>query len=413
MGVCTVEDEKNRPKFRKIFNNEECKNSDLENSKLSRKKSSNNNIIDISLNSKKTIIKLIGEIKSKPIKIKSNIDCKILIMENSSSITIENCKNCSILLAPCASTIAVENCENLNLICASLNIKLINVKKGNIYLFSMNPVIIEDCENIYLGNFFFQYMELPEMFINSKLNIWNNKWSIYEEEGKNKNINYSNDFIKQGIIDIFRPTFNECYINFDQYQFMPYTYGKSLKKNNIDEQNINYTNFMILIKQEDFQESELLKILLPDELENYNMKLIATLGVGEKSEKIKEFFKKLELNKNNNSLINYILTKSPKDGLFESFQSSMLKSSTNKSRLNEIDLSNNEYMNINYKFLRNDDILFLWLVNCDEDFNDIKTYFNNFFEPIKIDIITKETFGWNENEFEKYLNSFFEFEKND
>ena len=152
---------------------------------------------------------------------------------------------------------------------------------------------------------------------------------------------------------------------------------------------------------------------MPDELENYNMKLIATLGVGEKSEKIKEFIKKLELNKNNNSLINYILTKSPKDGLFESFQCSVLKSSTNKSRLNEIDLSNNEYMNINYKFLRNDDILFLWLVNCDEDFNDIKTYFNNFFEPIKIDIITKETFGWNENEFEKYLNSFFEFEKND
>ena len=93
------------------------------------------------------------------------------------------------------------------------------------------------------------------------------------------------------------------------------------------------------------------------------MKLIATLGIGEKSEKIKDFIKKLELNKNNNSLINYILKKIPKDGLFESFQSSVLKSSTNKSRLNEIDLSNNEYMNINYKFLRNDDRMKMNLKN--------------------------------------------------
>ena len=412
MGVCTVEDEKDRPKFRKIYNNEECKNSDFENSKLNRKRSSNNNIIDISLNSKKTIIKLIGEIKSKPIKIKSNIDCKILIMENSQSIKIENCKNCSILLAPCASTISVENCENLNLISASLNLKLINIKKGNIYLFSMNPVIIEDCENINLGNFFFQYTELPEMFINSKLNIWNNKWSIYDEEGKNTNINYSNDFIKQEIIDIFKSTFNECYINVDQYQFLPYTYGKSFNKNNIDEHSINYTNFIIILRQEDFLESDILKLLLPDELENINVRLITTLSIEEKSDKIADFIKILELNMNNNSLINYLLRKNSKDGLFESFQSSVLKSSTNKSRLNEIDLSNNEYMSNNYKFLKNGDLLFLWLANCNEDFDEIKNYFNNFFDTINIDIITKETFGWNEIEFEKYLNAFFEFEKN-
>ena len=409
MGVCTVEDEKNRPKFRNIFNNEESKNSDLENSKMKRNKTPNDKIIDISLNSKKTIIKLIGEIKSKSIKIKSNIDCKILIMENSQLINIENCINCSMLLAPCASTVVVENCENLNLISASFNLKLINIKKSNIYLFSLNPIIIENCENINLGNFFFQYTELPEMFINSKLNIWNNKWSIYKEEGKNININYSNDFIKQEIIDIFKPTFNDCYINVDQYQFLPYTYGKSFFQNNIDEYSINYINFIILIRQEDFLESDILKLLLPDELENINVKLISTLAIGNKGNKFSEFIKKLELNKNNNSLINYLLRKNSKDGSFESFQSSVLKSST-RSRLNEIDLSNNEYMNNNYKFMRNGDLLFLWFVNCYEDFNDIKHYFNNFFDSINIDIITKENFGWNEKEFEKYLNSFFEFE---
>ena len=408
MGVCTVEDEKNRPKYRQVINNEESKISNEDLPKLKRKKSSSNKFIDISLNSKKTIIKLIGEIKGKSIKIKNNIDCKILIMENSQSISVENCKNCSILLAPCESTIIVDNCENLNLISASLNLKIINVKKGNIFYFTINPIIIEDSEDIYLGNFFFQYTELPEMFINSKLNIWNNKWSLYEEEGKNNNINYSNNFIKQKIIDIFKPTFNDCYINVDQYQYLPFTYGKSLEE---QIYNNNYIDFMIIIRQEDFQENEILKMLLPDELENYNTKLIITLAVEENSEKISDLIKNLELNKDNNNLINYILRKNNKDGLLESFQSSVLKNSGNRSRLNDFDLSNNEYMINNYKFLKNRDLLFLWFVNCSEGFRDINNYFNIFFEPTNVDIITKETFGWNENEFKKYLNVFFEFEK--
>ena len=74
MGVCSVGDENNRPKYRKVINNEDSKNSNEDIPKLKRKKSSSNKIIDISLNSKKTIIKLIGEIKGKSIKIKNNID---------------------------------------------------------------------------------------------------------------------------------------------------------------------------------------------------------------------------------------------------------------------------------------------------------------------------------------------------
>ena len=371
MGVCTVEDEKNRPKYRKVINNEESKISNEELTKLKRKKSSSNKFIDISLNSKKTIIKLIGEIKGKSIKIKNNIDCKILIMENSQSINVEKCKNCSLLLAPCESTIIVDNCENINLISASLNLKIINVKKGNIFYFTINPIVIEDSEDIYLGNFFFQYTELPEMFINSKLNIWNNNWSCYEQEGKNENINYSNDLIKQVLIDKFKPTLSSCYINIDQYQFLPFTYGKSIYHSNNDENNNNYINFMIIIRSEDIQESELLKMLLPEELEKYKVKLISTLVLEENNSKIGDLIQKLELNKDTSNIVNYILGKNSREELLESKQSSVFINSINKSRLNEIDLSNNEFTFNNYKFLKNKDSLILWFVNCGDNFNEI------------------------------------------
>ena len=410
MGVCTAEDEKNNKKYRKINKIEESKNVEGAGSKINKKISFQNKIIDISLNSKKTIIKLIGEIKEKPIKIKNNIDCIILIMENSPSITLENCKNCSILLAPCSSSIYVENCENLNLISASLNIKIMNVKKGNLFIFTNNPAIIKNSEDIYLGNFFFQYTELPEMFINSKLNIWNNKWSLYKDEGRNKNIKYSNNAIKQKVVDKFNIVLNKCYINIDQYQFLPFTYGKKLlNENNIG--NNNYINFMIIIKEEDIQENEILKSILPEELENYKINLISTLVLEENNEKIKDLIKQLELNKENGDLINYILRKKDKEKLLESFQSSGLKNSENKCGLNEIDLSNNENMNNNYKFLNKGDLLFLWFFNGSNGFKEIYSYFNNFFEQINIDIIKKETFGWDEDKFTKYLEYFFEFEK--
>ena len=410
MGVCTAEDEKNNKKYRKINKIEESKNVEGAGSKINKKISFQNKIIDISLNSKKTIIKLIGEIKEKPIKIKNNIDCIILIMENSPSITLENCKNCSILLAPCSSSIYVENCENLNLISASLNIKILNVKKGNLFIFTNNPAIIKNSEDIYLGNFFFQYTELPEMFINSKLNIWNNKWSLYKDEGRNKNIKYSNNAIKQKVVDKFNIVLNKCYINIDQYQFLPFTYGKKLlNENNIG--NNNYINFMIIIKEEDIQENEILKSILPEELENYKINLISTLVLEENNEKIKDLINQLELNKENGDLINYILRKNDKEKLLESFQSSGLKNSENKCGLNEIDLSNNENMNNNYKFLNKGDLLFLWFFNGSNGFKEIYSYFNNFFEQINIDIIKKETFGWDEDKFTKYLEYFFEFEK--
>ena len=410
MGVCTAEDEKNNKKYRKINKIEESKNVEGAGSKINKKISFQNKIIDISLNSKKTIIKLIGEIKGKPIKIKNNIDCIILIMENSPSITLENCKNCSILLAPCSSSIYVENCENLNLISASLNIKIMNVKRGNLFIFTNNPAIIKNSEYIYLVNFFFQYTELPEMFINSKLNIWNNKWSLYKDEGRNKNIKYSNNAIKQKVVDKFNIVLNKCYINIDQYQFLPFTYGKKLlNENNIG--NNNYINFMIIIKEEDIQENEILKSILPEELENYKINLISTLVLEENNEKIKDLINQLELNKENGDLINYILRKNDKEKLLESFQSSGLKNSENKCGLNEIDLSNNENMNNNYKFLNKGDLLFLWFFNGSNGFKEIYSYFNNFFEQINIDIIKKETFGWDEDKFTKYLEYFFEFEK--
>lgn len=419
MGVCASDDKQHRTRnFRMSMNQiEEDKTCEKYNSKLySPKKNSNNNYnndktIEISLNSKKTIIKSIGQIKGESVSIKNNLNCIIMIMDYSYSINIQNCQNCSIFVAPTQTSITVQDCQDLNLICVSRNLKVLNSKQSNLYYFVSNYPIIESCQKINLGNFFVQYMELHEMFNNSKLNIWNNKWSCFEEKGNNIDITYSNDNVKQKVVDIFMPIFPQCYINVDQFQFIPFTYGKSLQIEN------SFINFLIILKQEDLPEGDILKMLLPEEIENYRVKLISTMPVKDKSDTIQKVIKKLEPNKENSILINYLMRINTNQEGTESLQGSRMKNnpsynSINKSRLNEFDLSNNEGFGIsNFKFLNKGDFLFLWFINENDDFGEIYDYFNTFFEPLYIGKILKEQFNCDEISFREILQQIFEFQK--
>lgn len=419
MGVCASDDKQHRTRnFRMSMNQiEEDKTCEKYNSKLcSPKKNSNNNYnndktIEISLNSKKTIIKSIGQIKGESVSIKNNLNCIIMIMDYSYSINIQNCQNCSIFVAPTQTSITVQDCQDLNLICVSKNLKVLNSKQSNLYYFVSNYPIIESCQKINLGNFFVQYMELHEMFNNSKLNIWNNKWSCFEEKGNNIDITYSNDNVKQKVVDIFMPIFPQCYINVDQFQFIPFTYGKSLEI--VD----SFINFLIILKQEDLPEGDILKMLLPEEIENYRVKLVSTMPVKDKSDTIQKVIKKLEPNKENSILINYLMRINTNQEGTESLHGSRMKNnpsynSINKSRLNEFDLSNNEGFGIsNFKFLNKGDFLFLWFINENDDFGEIYDYFNTFFEPLYIGKILKEQFNCDEISFREILQQIFEFQK--
>ena len=419
MGIYASDDKQHRTRnFRMSMNQiEEDKTCEKYNSKLcSPKKNSNNNYnndktIEISLNSKKTIIKSIGQIKGESVSIKNNLNCIIMIMDYSYSINIQNCQNCSIFVAPTQTSITVQDCQDLNLICVSRNLKVLNSKQSNLYYFVSNYPIIESCQKINLGNFFVQYMELHEMFNNSKLNIWNNKWSCFEEKGNNIDITYSNDNVKQKVVDIFMPIFPQCYINVDQFQFIPFTYGKSLQI--VD----SFINFLIILKQEDLPEGDILKMLLPEEIENYRVKLISTMPVKDKSDTIQKVIKKLEPNKENSILINYLMRINTNQEGTESLHGSRMKNnpsynSVNKSRLNEFDLSNNEGFGIsNFKFLNKGDFLFLWFINENDDFGEIYDYFNTFFEPLYIGKILKEQFNCDEISFRETLQQIFEFQK--
>ena len=415
MGICQSDFKKRKPDKSII-----CQNQDDSNEQnlshipipiisARHKKKLHKSDLLITENKNKTIKKSIGQINGKEVIINNNNDCIILIMDYSYSITIKNCENCNIFLAPCETSIMISDCININIISISAYLTLKNIEQSNFYVFVSNNPVFERCSKIKLGYFFIQYTEIQEMFQKSKINIWQNKWSSYKKIGKNFDIIFSDDITKFSVINKFMSKFPDCYINVDQHQFVPLTYGKSIIQN---EKNVN---FILIFKYGDFQENEILKLILPEEIENRGAKLISTIIIKENSQKFEFLMEIFQKNKKNRKVIEYLnknIATSEKN--YKSIENTSITPMNNsdKNRLNVLDLtSNNEFNCNNRDFLTKDDILFLWLRNEDNNFNAINEYLDFCLDSNYVGWLGKNHFGCNdETEFSTLLTQIFELE---
>ena len=410
MGICQSDFKKRKPDKSII-----CQNQDDSNEQnlshipipiisARHKKKLHKSDLLITENKNKTIKKSIGQINGKEVIINNNNDCIILIMDYSYSITIKNCENCNIFLAPCETSIMINDCININIISISAYLTLKNIEQSNFYIFvSKNPVF-ENCSKIRVGYFFIQYTELQEMFHKSK----KNRWSSFKEIGKNSDIDFSDDITKLNVINKFMTKFPDCYINVDQHQFVPLTYGKSIIQN---EKNVN---FILIFKYGDFQESEILKLILPEEIENRGVKLISTKIIKENSKNFDFLIDIFQKNKKSHKVIDYLnkkITLTEKN--YRSIENSSIihMNPSDKNRLNALDLTNdNDLYNYNNRdFLTKEDILLLWLKNEDNNFNSINEYLDFCLDSNYVGLLGKKQFNCNdENEFRNLLIQIFE-----
>lgn len=405
MGVCWCEKENNNN------NKLKRKKSSIHKENLNHKKKSKIKLMNenclIENHTNSTIIKNIGQIKGESIDISSNKNCTILILDHSSSINIQNCENCFFLLSPCSSSILIINCKKINVISASLHVKLENIINGNFYLYTCTPTDIVSCKNICLGNFFIQYSELPEMFRKSNLNIWDNKWSQYKEYGKNENIFYDNEDNKNRIIENFDEIFNECYINYDQYQFLPFTYGQSINLSH----NL-YQNVVIIFRAQDLCEEELLKQITPDELYQRKVKFISSLVVQENKSTFVEINEKIKKYSKNGDLIDFLNSNNSNYGILSKNSGTLnltkcSQKGKGSSKLNELDLTGTLGWESSRKFLLKGDMLFLWFISDLLDLNIFKLYIQFLYEKGAYGWIINEDLNYNEHDFQEYLFNLF------
>ena len=395
MGICVCN---------KKYKNKKKKNSINNNDKINKKNILIENQTDM------TIIKQKGEIKGTSIKISSNTNCIILILDYSSSIQIQNCENCSFLLSPCSSSIQIRNCQKINVISAASQILLKNIRNGNFFSYTNTPLSRESSKNICLGIFFVQYTELPELFYKSDLNIWNNRWSQYNEFGKNENIFYDNDEAKNNIIEELFDIFNEHYINYDLYQFLPFTYGKS-----INLYDMIYKNILIVFRAEDLCEEELLKQLTPEELEERKIIFLSSLVLHENINDYDGVVEKIKKNTKNEELLDFLNNNSNNYKYATLSKNSDVLNLTKgtqrgklSSKLNEMDLTGTlGYGDTNRKSLLRGDILLLWFISDCFEIDEFQNYIQSLYEKGAYGWITNDDIGSEESDFQELLCSIF------
>ena len=375
MGVC---ESTNKPKKK-----EQTSQNEQDNNQNFSEKTNENSIISDKKNI--TIVKLIGQIKGDAIKIEKNNNCVIMIMDYSSSCQIQQCYNCSIFIAPCHNSIIIRDCNNINLISISQQIRITNVNDGKFFIFSSTQPAIEN-SNVFLGMCFLQYMELYDLLNNCNLNVWNNKWSLYQTFGKNNNIKYADDKIKNEVVKCFQTGLNECYISVDQFQILPFTYGKS-----IEFQNKN--NVLMCTKRDEYSEGDVLKLILPEELNELDIKLISTKSIEIKSEIYKDFVNRVK-NGKNQSNIDYF-TKSNNNNNYSRQNSKKFKKTYSLKNYNNNRIEN-EY-------------LFLWFILEDNETENIKEYIENSLEQGTFALVKSSDFEMDNNSFIQYLTNLFNF----
>lgn len=372
MGVC--ESKNKSKKNQQNSPNEQYKRENFD------EKTNENSIISNKKNI--TIVKLIGQIKGNALKIENNNNCVIMIMDYSSSCQIQQCNNCSIFIAPCHNSIIIRDCMNINLISISQQIRITNVNNGKFFIFSSTRPTIEN-SNVFLGMCFLQYMELNDLLNNCNLNVWNNKWSLYQTFGKNNNISYANEKIKNEVAKSFQTGLNECYISVDQFQIIPFTYGKS-----IDFQNKN--NVLMCTKRDDYSEGDVLKLILPEELNELEIKLISTKTIDVKSEIYKDFINRVKKG-NNKKTIDYFTNNNYVRQNSKKFNKSFSLKNNNKT---------NDYEN---------EYLFLWFILEENELENINEYIENSLEQGTFALIKSSDFEMDNKSFIQFLSNLFNF----
>ena len=359
-----------------------------------------NLIISNKINDK--ILKSVGQINGNEIKLSNNKNCTIIIMDNSSSVIIEKCINCFIFIGPCSSLISLNDCEKINLLSISHDLNIINVHEGNFFIFSITNPKIDNSKNISFGMFCMHFVELIDLLNKSKINIWENHWSQLNYLSTNhENVFFADEAIKYNFIENFQKKLKDCcYVNFEEYQCYPFTYGKNINLNDIN-------NILMIFKSEDLSENEILNFLSPEELSEYETKCICTKIIENYSNKFNDLHSLFQ-NANNIELSDYITKRNIDQKL--NTNNVFDFAATNNNLLNELDIIKNDTdSNKNYN-LKNGELLLIWLGSYNNDISSLNDYISDNFDDGHFALVISEYIKLDQGEFCYKLKKLFEFE---
>lgn len=127
-------------------------------------------------------LSLFGEnIFKKDVSAANLINCKVIFKGNPSTLHLSNLKNCVILSGPVSTSVFAENCEGCTIVVACQQLRLHSSKNIQIYLHVTSKGILEDCSDISVAPYNFNYDTIKNDFKSSGLDENINHWDSLDD----------------------------------------------------------------------------------------------------------------------------------------------------------------------------------------------------------------------------------------
>jgi len=107
--------------------------------------------------------------------------CKITVPDRIAALTVDFAKSSNITTGPIESSAFIRNCEDCIFVIACLQFRTRECKRCTFFLYSSTEPIIELSRGLQIGCYNYYYDKLREDMNESRLKLWNNKWSeVYD-----------------------------------------------------------------------------------------------------------------------------------------------------------------------------------------------------------------------------------------
>ncbi|EFA02681.1 tubulin-specific chaperone C [Tribolium castaneum] len=122
-----------------------------------------------------------NEIFKKDITVEKLENCTVKLFGSPSTLHLNQLKNCRVFTGPVSTSIFAENCTNCTLVIACQQLRLHSSSDVDIYLHVTSRAIMEDCHDIFLAPYNWDYDNLESDFKNSGLDRNTNNWKCVDD----------------------------------------------------------------------------------------------------------------------------------------------------------------------------------------------------------------------------------------
>uniref|UniRef100_A0A1I8AZI3 C-CAP/cofactor C-like domain-containing protein n=1 Tax=Meloidogyne hapla TaxID=6305 RepID=A0A1I8AZI3_MELHA len=207
-----------------------------------------------------TRVKEPGQLGGNPFQIESCLNCTLVLLDQTGSITIDDCRDCLIICGPCKGSLFLRNCKNLLILAICQQFRTRDCRHLSAHLFCTTCPTIEETD-LEVAPLLLNYCGLQTQMYTAGISPFSNRW--------NQVHNFTPDSgkcnVRQNINPKITNSFNSHLIQKLEHFLFNSTKNWQFSMGNLKESKLFVAGLGIKKGQQNEQEEKFLLLIQPKE----------------------------------------------------------------------------------------------------------------------------------------------------